>query len=154
MEAIAQCTMDGGNIVGCTYDSYGGGVCVSDKAVFTMNGGSIRGCTVTDTQHGFGGGVYVVAGTFIMSGGSMLHGRVTGKVICTGNIISGVFNDEVVNNGRITGGIFYGTVSGTGIIEDSARAVVSFDSWADSGAAFDFTALIIRDMTLTAAWTL
>jgi uncharacterized repeat protein (TIGR02543 family) len=68
---IARCTMNGGNIVGCTFSSYGGGVCVSDKAEFTMNGGSIRGCTVTDTQHGFGGGVYVVAGTFTMNGGTI-----------------------------------------------------------------------------------
>ena len=68
---IARCTMNGGNIVGCTYSSYGGGVCVGDKAKFTMNGGSIRGCTVTDTQHGYGGGVYVVSGTFTMNGGTI-----------------------------------------------------------------------------------
>lgn len=68
---IARCTMNGGNIVGCTYSSYGGGVCVSDIAEFTMNGGSIRGCTVTDTQHGYGGGVYVVSGTFTMNGGTI-----------------------------------------------------------------------------------
>ena len=66
---VARCTMNGGNIVGCTYSSYGGGVSVGDKAEFTMNGGSIRGCTVTDPQHGFGGGVYVVSGTFTMNGG-------------------------------------------------------------------------------------
>ncbi len=68
---IARCTMNGGNIVGCTYSSFGGGVCVGDNAEFTMNGGSIRGCTVTDSQHGFGGGVYVVAGTFTMNGGTI-----------------------------------------------------------------------------------
>lgn len=68
---IARCTMNGGNIVGCTHSSYGGGVCVGDKAEFTMNGGSIRGCTVTDTQHGYGGGVYVVSGTFTMNGGTI-----------------------------------------------------------------------------------
>lgn len=68
---IAQCTMNGGNIVGCTYNSYGGGVNVGDKAEFTMNGGSIRGCTVTDPQYGHGGGVYVVAGTFTMNGGTI-----------------------------------------------------------------------------------
>lgn len=68
---IARCTMNGGNIVGCTYSSYGGGVCVSDNAEFTMNGGSIRGCTVTDPQHGFGGGVYVVSGIFTMNGGTI-----------------------------------------------------------------------------------
>lgn len=68
---IARCTMNGGNIVGCTYSSYGGGVSVGDKAEFTMNGGSIRGCTVTDPQHGFGGGVYVVSGTFTMNGGTI-----------------------------------------------------------------------------------
>lgn len=68
---IARCTMNGGNIVGCTYSSYGGGVCVGDKAEFTMNGGSIRGCTVTDTQRGYGGGVYVVSGTFTMNGGTI-----------------------------------------------------------------------------------
>lgn len=66
---VARCTMNGGNIVGCTYSSYGGGVSVGDKAEFTMNGGSIRGCTVTHPQHGFGGGVYVVSGTFTMNGG-------------------------------------------------------------------------------------
>lgn len=66
---VARCTMNGGNIVGCTYSSSGGGVSVGDKAEFTMNGGSIRGCTVTDPQHGFGGGVYVVSGTFTMNGG-------------------------------------------------------------------------------------
>lgn len=66
---VARCTMNGGNIVGCTHSSYGGGVSVGDKAEFTMNGGSIRGCTVTDPQHGFGGGVYVVSGTFTMNGG-------------------------------------------------------------------------------------
>lgn len=70
-EYIARCTMNGGNIVGCTYSSYGGGVFVGDKAEFTMNAGSIRGCTVTDTQHGYGGGVYVVAGTFSMNGGTI-----------------------------------------------------------------------------------
>ncbi len=70
-EYIARCTMNGGNIVGCTYSSYGGGVCVGDKAEFTMNAGSIRGCTVTDTQHGYGGGVYVVGGTFSMNGGTI-----------------------------------------------------------------------------------
>lgn len=68
---IARCTMNGGNIVGCTYSSFGGGVCVGDNAEFTMNDGSIRGCTVTDSQHGFGGGVYVVAGTFTMNGGTI-----------------------------------------------------------------------------------
>lgn len=68
---IARCTMNGGNIVGCTYSSFGGGVCVGDNAEFTMNGGSIRGCTVTDPQQGFGGGVYVVAGTFTMNGGTI-----------------------------------------------------------------------------------
>ena len=66
---VARCTMNGGNIVGCTHSSYGGGVSVGDKAEFTMNGGSIRGCTATDPQHGFGGGVYVVSGTFTMNGG-------------------------------------------------------------------------------------
>lgn len=40
---VARCTMNGGNIVGCTHSSYGGGVSVGDKAEFTMNGGSIRG---------------------------------------------------------------------------------------------------------------
>lgn len=70
-EYIARCTMNGGNIVGCTYSSYGGGVFVGDKAEFTMNAGSIRGCTVTDTQRGYGGGVYVVAGTFSMNGGTI-----------------------------------------------------------------------------------
>ena len=68
---IAQCTMNGGNIVGCTYNSYGGGVNVGDKAEFTMNGGSIRGCTVTDPQRGNGGGVFVVGGTFSMNGGTI-----------------------------------------------------------------------------------
>ena len=68
---IAQCTMNGGNIVGCTYNSYGGGVNVGDKAEFTMNGGSIRGCTVTDPQCGYGGGVFVVGGTFSMNGGTI-----------------------------------------------------------------------------------
>ena len=68
---IAQCTMNGGNIVGCTYDSYGGGVNVGGKAEFTMNGGSIRGCTVTDQSHGYGGGVFVGGGTFSMNGGTI-----------------------------------------------------------------------------------
>lgn len=68
---VARCTMNGGNIVGCTHSSYGGGVWVGDKAEFTMNGGSIRGCTATDPQHGFGGGVYVVSGTFTMNGGTI-----------------------------------------------------------------------------------
>ena len=68
---VARCTMNGGNIVGCTYSSFGGGVYVGDKAEFTMKGGSIRGCTVTDPQHGFGGGVYVVSGTFTMNGGTI-----------------------------------------------------------------------------------
>lgn len=70
-EYIARCTMNGGNIVGCTYDSYGGGVNVGEKAEFTMNGGSIRGCTVADPQYGQGGGVFVVGGKFSMNGGTI-----------------------------------------------------------------------------------
>lgn len=57
---------------------------------------------------------------------------VSGKLTCSGEIKSGSFNDEVVNSGKITGGIFYGTVTGTGIIEDSAKVDVVFNTDNDS----------------------
>lgn len=57
---------------------------------------------------------------------------VSGKLTCSGEIKSGRFNDEVVNSGKITGGIFYGTVTGTGIIEDSAKVDVVFNTDNDS----------------------
>ena len=62
----AICTMNGGNIVGGTFEHNGGGVFVDYFTEFIMNGGSIRGCTVGRR----GGGVYVL-GTFKMNGGTI-----------------------------------------------------------------------------------
>ena len=70
----------------------------------------------------------------------------SGKLTCSGEIKSGSFNDEVVNSGKITGGIFYGTVTGTGIIEDSAKVDVVFNT--DNGSSVT-TQKILRGQKAT-----
>lgn len=140
----STCTMNGGNVIGGTYSSYGGGVYVGTHAEFTMNGGSIRGCTVTDPTHGDGGGVYVL-GTFTMTGGTISDctaahegggvyideymtcigamyangGQVAGTVTNTGTITSNdatstTFTGSVTNNGTISGGTFNGELENKG----------------------------------------
>ena len=80
--------------------------------------------------------------TFEMQDGALIDGdidiggsRVNGKVTCTGTIINGIFNGDVENNVKIIGGIFYGTVTGTGIIAESAKVSVIFDSNGGSAVA-------------------
>lgn len=127
-----------------TFDSDGGtevppqvrpqGAAAVKPADPSKNDWDFGGWYIGETAYDFTQPVTLGFRALSMSGGSVLHGKVTGaddssyftmgddaridgdidvgdsrvdgKVICTGNIISGVFNDEVVNNGRITGGIF------------------------------------------------
>ena len=180
---IAQCTMNGGNIVGCTYNSYGGGVFVGDGAVFTMNGGSIRGCTVTDQYHGYGGGVYLVGSTFIMNGGVISDCVAPGDggdaLFLTNNfgipssfsmsadaIINGTLKDD---NGGGSLGVYtiaFDPDGGTAVSpqvrpagalavrpEDPIKADWVFDGWYNGGTAYDFTQPVTANLTLQAKWT-
>ena len=178
---IARCTMNGGNIVGCTCSSYGGGVWVGDKAEFTMNGGSIRGCTVTDPDHGYGGGVYVVAGTFSMNGGTIsdcvsatsdggdalyITGATGSFSMSSDATINGSFKDD---NSGATLDVWTVTFDSDGGKEvppqvrptgatavrpdDPTKVDYIFGGWYDNnGAAWDFNTSVTTDLTLTAKW--
>lgn len=180
--SIAQCTMNGGNIVGCTYNSYGGGVCVGDGAVFTMNGGSIRGCTVTDQDYGRGGGVYLVGSTFIMNGGVISDCVAPGDggdaLYLTDNrgipssfsmsadaIINGTLKDDNAGGSLGVYTITFDPDGGTAVSpqvrpagalavrpEDPIKADWVFDGWYNGGTAYDFTQPVTADLTLQAKW--
>lgn len=67
-EAVcAHLIMEGGNIVGCSTTTTGGGVFAGYHAYFTMTGGSIRGCVAKG-----GGGVYLRYNASFAMGGSAL----------------------------------------------------------------------------------
>ena len=98
-----QCTMTGGNIVGCTA-SGGGGVFTfesyvsSNNCTFTLDGGSIVGCTAT-----FGSGIYV------NSGGASSHIR-TGIFTFTSGRIRDCKSNSHIDNALY----LYGTMNANG----------------------------------------
>lgn len=72
VESGGRFTMNGGSIVGCSANDYGGGgVYVAGDGVFEMNDRAvIIGCVTL--RYGSGAGVYIApGGTFIMNGGAI-----------------------------------------------------------------------------------
>lgn len=63
----AHLIMEGGNIVGCSTTTTGGGVFAGYHAYFTMTGGSIRGCVAN-----YGGGVFLSNASFSMSDSALI----------------------------------------------------------------------------------
>ncbi len=100
---------------------------IPDAVTICLNGNSIRSADADNTKLKVNGTLCI---TDCETTGTL--GDITqfgGKLMVWGaEIKSGIFNGEVENNGRITGGIFYGRVSGSGIIEDSAKRTLTFDS--------------------------
>lgn len=70
----ALCTLSAGSISGCSAQTEGGGVYLTDvQASFTMNGGTISGCSSEK-----GGGVYYDNGTVTLTGGKITTCTATG----------------------------------------------------------------------------
>jgi len=65
-------TMYGGTVSGNTAPTQGGGVRVSSNSTFTMHGGTVSGNSLSNTtSYTYGGGVFVVSGTFRISNGTV-----------------------------------------------------------------------------------
>ena len=64
----------------CAGGGDGGGICVQQDAVVIMTGGSITDNVATDNEYDEGGGIYIYAASFIMTGGI-----VSGNKASTGN---------------------------------------------------------------------
>ena len=82
----AQVTLNGGTISGNTAGYYGGGVMFGNasdessielRSTFTMNSGNIENNTTNSNAswNGYGGGVYIVWGEFVMEGGSIKNNQ-------------------------------------------------------------------------------
>lgn len=120
----------GAEIRSCTVVSYGynngfgGGVCVTDEAVFTMNGGTITDCHAKESsigRDGIGGGVYLDGGATMNANGGEIT-RCTadqgGAAYNAGGTIQAdadaegtTFSGAVYNYGTISGGVFTGDVT-------------------------------------------
>ena len=120
----------GAEIRSCTVVSYGhnngfgGGVCVTDEAVFTMNGGTITDCHAKESsigRDGIGGGVYLTnSATMHANGGQIMDctANLGGAAYNAGSTIQAdadakgtSFSGAVYNNGTISGGSFTGDVT-------------------------------------------
>ena len=104
-----------------------GDITIPDGVTICLNGNSIRSKDADNTKIKLNGSLCITdcETTGFLGDITQSDGKLT---VWGAEIKSGTFNGEVENNGRITGGIFYGKVSGGGIIEESAKRRVSFDS--------------------------
>ena len=104
-----------------------GDITIPDDVTICLNGNSIRGNNADNTKLKVNGSLCITdcETTGTLADITLLNGTL---IVWGAEIKSGIFNGEVENNGRITGGIFYGRVSGSGIIEDSAKRTLTFDS--------------------------
>ena len=104
-----------------------GDITMPDGVTICLNGNSIRSKDADNTKIKLNGSLCITdcETTGFLGDITQSDGKLT---VWGAEIKSGTFNGEVENNGRITGGIFYGKVSGGGIIEESAKRRVSFDS--------------------------
>ena len=104
-----------------------GDITIPDGVTICLNGNSIRSKDADNTKIKLNGSLCITdcETTGFLGDITQSDGKLT---VWDAEIKSGTFNGEVENNGRITGGIFYGKVSGGGIIEESAKRRVSFDS--------------------------
>ena len=104
-----------------------GDITIPDGVTICLNGNSIRSKDADNTKIKLNGSLCITdcETTGFLGDITQSNGKLT---VWGAEIKSGTFNGEVENNGRITGGIFYGKVSGGGIIEESAKRRVSFDS--------------------------
>ena len=120
----------GAEIRSCTVVSYGynngfgGGVCVTDEAVFTMNGGTITDCHAKESsigRDGIGGGVYLDGGATMNANGGEIT-RCTadqggaayndgGTIQADANTKGTTFSGAVYNTDTISGGVFTGDVT-------------------------------------------
>ena len=118
-------TMSGTATIKGNTASNGGGVCVYSGGVFTMSGGIIGGSDSGSANTAlYGGGVYVDssnfgfgAGTFDMSGGTIIGNEVSGTVAGGGGVcVQGNFtmsgNATISKNSAVNGGGVYVTVAG------------------------------------------
>ena len=121
----------GAEIRSCTVVSYGynngfgGGVCVTDEAVFTMNGGTITDCHAKESsigRDGIGGGVYLTNSATMHANGGQITGCTAdqggaayndgGTIQADANAKGTTFSGAVCNNyGTISGGVFTGDVT-------------------------------------------
>ena len=104
-----------------------GDITMPEDVTICLNGNSIRGNNADNTKLKVNGSLCITdcETTGNLADITLLNGKL---IVWGAEIKSGIFNGEVENNGRITGGIFYGRVSGSGIIEDSAKRTLTFDS--------------------------
>ena len=104
-----------------------GDITIPDGVTICLNGNSIRSKDADNTKIKLNGSLCITdcETTGFLGDITQSDGKLT---VWGAEIKSGTFNGEVENSGRITGGIFYGKVSGGGIIEESAKRRVSFDS--------------------------
>ena len=116
----ASFTMNGGHIVGCTTNRGDRGTAgVYNNGTFTMNGGSIRGCVSRGFVDGCGGVYNDRAGTMIANGGRVSD--------CSG--YKGVlYNAGTIRAEGQSGTVFEGSIENRGTVDDSAKAMVLFDT--------------------------
>ena len=112
--------MNGGHIVGCTTNRGDRGTAgVYNNGTFTMNGGSIRGCVSRGFVDGCGGVYNDRAGTMIANGGRVSD--------CSG--YKGVlYNAGTIRAEGQSGTVFEGSIENRGTVDDSAKAMVLFDT--------------------------
>ena len=120
MNGGASFTMNGGHIVGCTTNRGDRGTAgVYNNGTFTMNGGSIRGCVSRGFVDGCGGVYNDRAGTMIANGGRVSD--------CSG--YKGVlYNAGTIRAEGQSGTVFEGSIENRGTVDDSAKAMVLFDT--------------------------
>ena len=104
-----------------------GDITMPEDVTICLNGNSIRSKDADNIKIKLNGSLCITdcETTGFLGDITQSDGKLT---VWGAEIKSGTFNGEVENSGRITGGIFYGKVSGGGIIEESAKRRVSFDS--------------------------
>ena len=102
----ASVTLNGGEIKSNTASRYGGAVMFGEaqynnqRSTFTMESGTISGNKVTATSgtDGFGGGIYITQGEFILKGGDIINNT-------AGNTGGAIHNDDTftMEGGTLSG---------------------------------------------------
>ena len=118
----ARVTLNGGEIKNNETYRYGGAVMFCEaqsnnqRSTFTMESGTISGNKVTATSDtdGFGGGIYIIQGEFILKGGDIINNT-------AGNIGGAIHNDDTFT-------MQSGTLSGNKATYGNAGAISNYNT--------------------------
>lgn len=146
--------MYGGNIIGNKVSSSGGGVyCCLTGAKFCMYGGTIGGTDANDGNEAeyYGGGVFIVEGTFDMKNGTITGNRTTSDTIGSGG---GVYNMDtfIMSGGFISGntsGRQGGGVSNLGVCTISGGTVSKNEAVNNGGGIYNYKTFNVSGGNIT-----